>query len=328
MALRSLEVCAGAGGQMLGLERAGFVPVALIDEDGHTCATLRANRPERRVIQIDLRDFVGAEYPEVLDVDLFSAGLPSGPFSRAGLQRGADDARDLLATAIWLVTEIRPRAILIENVPSLVTDEKFLSHREFVHEELTHLGYEYEWRILDAQDFGVAQRRPHGLLVAMRPEDFVRFSWPEPSGVSPPTVGEVLRDSMKSRGWPGAESWAEAACSIAPTIVGGSKNRGGADLGPSGAKNAWAKLGVNGAGIADHPPGPDFVLEHGIGKYGRDGLPKLTVRQVALLQGFPPDWILRGGKTSQYRQVAQSVPPPVAEAVGRRMATALSTPYL
>ena len=327
MTLRSLEVCAGAGGQMLGLERAGFVPVALIDEDAHTCATLRANRPERQVVQTDLRDFVGEEHPEALDVDLFSAGLPSTPFSKTGLQRGADDARDLLATAIWLVTEIQPRAIMIENVPSLLTDDKFLTHREFVREELTHLGYEYDWTVLNAQDFGISQRRPHGVLVAMRPEEFTRFSWPEPSGVPPRTVGEVLRDSMKSRGWPGAESWAEAACSIAPTIVGGSKTRGGADLGPSGAKNAWAKLGINGASIADSPPGPEFVLEYGIGKYGRDGLPKLTVRQIALLQGFPPDWILMGGKTSQYRQVAQSVPPPVAEAVGHRIAAALSDQY-
>lgn len=322
--LTSLEICAGAGGQALGLERAGFDPVMLIDNDAHSCATLMANRPHWSVRQEDLRPFTGAEHPEVLDVDLLSGGVPCSPYSVAGRQRGADDERDLLEVAIWLASEVRPRAILIENVPALLTDPKFSASRAFVRDMLAHLGYRLDWQVLNAEQFGLAQRRPHSVLVALRPGAFERFRWPEPIG-DPPTVGEVLRDSMASMGWKGADAWAAAANTTAPTIVGGSKNHGGADLGPTGAKKAWAKLGVNGTSLAEEPPAADFVLEHGLGKHGRDGLPRLTVGQVALLQGFHDDWVFTGGKTARYRQVAQTLPPPIAEAVGRRIARALGS---
>ncbi len=83
---------------------------------------------------------------------------------------------------------------------------------------------------------------------------------------------------MAARGWPGAAAWARRAVGIAPTIVGGSKKHGGPDLGPTRARAAWAAMGVNGLGIADEIPGPDFPA---------DKPPKLTVAMVARLQGFP-----------------------------------------
>jgi DNA (cytosine-5)-methyltransferase 1 len=169
----------------------------LIDNDAHICRTLSSNRPGWNVLQMDLRDFVGAEHQEVLGIDLMSGGVPCTPFSVAGRQRGAADQRDLMAVAIWLATEVRPRAILIENVPALLTNDKFAGSRNFVAEELTHLGYRFDWQILRSADFGVPQHRPHSILIAMRPEEFERFSWPEPSGF-PPTVGEVLCASMAS----------------------------------------------------------------------------------------------------------------------------------
>ena len=64
---------------------------------------------------------------------------------------------------------------------------------------------------------------------------------------------------MASKGWRGARNWRELACDIAPTLVGGSKKHGGPDLGPTRAKKAWATLGVDGKGIADDVPGPDYV---------------------------------------------------------------------
>src|SRR5207302_2808705 len=96
-----------------------------------------------------------------------------------------------------------------------------------------------------------------------RPEDYRGvallapwFRWPSPSVRPPATVGETLGDLMAARGWPGASAWARRADRIAPTIVGGSKKHGGADLGPTRAKRAWAELGVDGIGVADAAPGP------------------------------------------------------------------------
>ncbi len=96
----------------------------------------------------------------------------------------------------------------------------------------------------------------------------------------------------------------QMASQIAPTIVGGSHKHGGPDLGPTRARQAWATLGVDGLGIANEPPGPEFA-----------GLPRLTIRMVARLQGFPDDWVFTGGKTAAYRQVGNAFPPPFASAV-------------
>ena len=120
-------------------------------------------------------------------------------------------------------------------------------------------------------------------------------------------MGGLLADLMAAGGWPGAAGWAARASGIAPTIVGGSKKHGGPDLGPTRARAAWQLLGVNGLGIADEPPGPDFPAGQ---------LPKLTVRMVARLQGFPDWWEFAGRKTAAYRQVGNAFPPPVARALG------------
>jgi DNA (cytosine-5)-methyltransferase 1 len=132
--------------------------------------------------------------------------------------------------------------------------------------------------------------------------------------MKPLTVGEVLSDLMAERGWRGIENWKIRANRIAPTIVGGSKKHGGPDLGPTRARNAWAELGVNGKSIADAAPDEDF-----------SGDPRLTVRMVARLQGFPDDWGFWGKKTPTYRQVGNAFPPPVAMAVAQEIGKALSS---
>jgi DNA (cytosine-5)-methyltransferase 1 len=125
----------------------------------------------------------------------------------------------------------------------------------------------------------------------------------------------MLADLMSAGGWPGAMDWAAGACGIAPTIVGGSKKHGGPDLGPTRARAAWQGLGVDGLGIGDSAPGPLFPV---------DQRPKLTVRMVARLQGFPDWWEFSGRKTAAYRQVGNAFPPPVARALGQAIRDALT----
>lgn len=303
----SVEICSGAGGQALGLEQAGFNHVALVENDRHACNTLRANRPQWNVIEEDLRTWDPAPFK---GVDLVAGGVPCPPFSRAGQQLGADDERDLFPRAIEIVETIRPRAVMLENVRGLL-DIAFETYRREVERQLESLGYRPEWRLLNASDFGVPQLRPRVVFVAMR-EDQQPFAWPTSHAENPPTVGETLYDLMGANGWKGARRWAAQADTIAPTIVGGSKKHGGPDLGPTRSKRAWEALEVNGKTIAEEAPEPDFV-----------GMPRLTVRMAARIQGFPDSWQITGAKTNAYRQVGNAFPPPVAKAVGAAVRQAL-----
>ncbi|MEV5457835.1 DUF6339 family protein [Streptomyces cellulosae] len=310
----SVEICAGAGGQALGLEAAGFDPVVLIDSKPDACSTLIRNRPQWQTICIDLAQFQPDERPDVMNVDLLSGGLPRVK-SVATLSRPEDaEERRVLRVAIDLVWRIGPRAVLFENVPELVEGQEFESDRYWIETTLAQIGLQCSWKVLNASDFGVPQNRRSGFLVAMREPWFGAFSWPEPSGSQAPGVGKVLGPSMASRGWSGAEAWARNADRIAPALIGGSDRRGGADLGPTGSKKAWAALGVNGNSLGDEPPGADFSPEE---------MPKLTVEQAALIQSFPTEWTIVGGKTSRYRQIGHAMPPPLATAVGRSIAAAL-----
>lgn len=297
----AIEVCAGAGGQALGLESAGFHHVALVDNDKHCCATLRLNRPSWNVIEKDLREFDGRPYR---GVDLLAGGLPCPPFSVAGKQLGKNDERNLFPAAIRLIHEIHPRAVMIENVRGIL-DARFDEYRNSLDQALRKMGYLSHWKLVHASDFGVSQLRPRVLCVAVLHEVAELFEWPSPSERQPQSVGELLYDMMAARGWKGVDSWKEKANTIAPTIVGGSKKHGGPDLGPTRAKKAWAELGVNGKLIAYEAPDPDF-----------EGMPYLTVPMVARLQGFPDTWKFSGKKTASYRQVGNAFPPPVARAVG------------
>lgn len=302
--LTCVEICAGAGGQALGLESAGFDAQALVEIDDRCCQTLRFNRPNWNVVEADVRAFSGSNYT---GIDLLAGGVPCPPFSKAGKQLGQNDERDLFPEALRLVDEIKPKAVMLENVRGFL-DAVFEDYRLSLKRELQKMGYVVDWRLLNASDYGVSQLRPRVVIVAIQREYSEGFQWCSPLERNPKTVGELLLDKMESKGWLGAKKWALGADDIAPTIVGGSKKHGGPDLGPTRAKKAWASLGVNGMTIADEAPERDFV-----------GSPRLTVDMVARIQGFPDHWKFIGKKTPAYRQVGNAFPPPVAHAVALKI---------
>ncbi len=309
MKYTSLEVCAGAGGQALGLEMAGYRHLACVEIDPDCCATLRMNR-NWRVEEADLRSLDGS--PFAGKVDLFAGGLPCPPFSVAGKQLGERDERNLFPAALRLIEEIKPRAVMIENVKGLL-GPSFEAYRASIEEGFRDLGFVVTWKLLNASDFGVPQLRPRAIMVALPADTMDLFRWPKPLVKPAPTVGQTLVDLMAADGWSGAEAWAKMAAGIAPTLVGGSKKHGGPDLGPTRSKHAWSLLGVDGMGIVDRPPAPGF-----------DGAPRLTVRMAARLQGFPDSWHFSGKKTAAYRQVGNAFPPPVARQVSAAILKALS----
>jgi DNA (cytosine-5)-methyltransferase 1 len=314
--LSAVEICAGAGGQSLGLELAGFDHAVAVELDENAVNTLRENR-DWKVVHGDVADEDLWKPGEYVGIDLLAGGVPCPPFSIAGKQLGATDERDLFAWAVELAGKMNPRALLLENVRGL-SMPRFSAYRQHVKDRLRDLGYWSDWKLLHANNFGVPQLRPRFVLVAMRHEDAQWFEWPAEKPTTE-TVGSVLQDMMSSRGWLGAEAWVKKANDIAPTIVGGSKKHGGADLGPTRAKAAWRNLGVDAMGVADAPPDVSAPV---------DFLPKLTTEMVARIQGWGkhPDyaWKFTGRKTTRYRQIGNAFPPPVARAIGTSIANALN----
>jgi DNA (cytosine-5)-methyltransferase 1 len=377
----SIEICAGAGGQALGLHQAGFGHLALVEIDQYAAKTLQTNvesHPkwawERENCDVlpptDVNEFKrekhlqkSVELLERRELDLLAGGVPCPPFSHAGKQLGKADERDLFPAMLRLIDKLNPRAVMIENVRGIM-DPKFEDYRDWIKARLQGgwyrgddgqmawedgLGYKVcEWGILEASDFGVPQLRPRAILVAFRSDVLkdVKYEWPAATHDDHVSVAKALEKSMYARYEPyfeGAraeraraayERWLDTAhkrhqellekgaSGIAPTLVGGSKKHGGADLGPSRAKAAWKLLGVDALGVANDPETCRQKGTEDRDLFGPNG-PMLTVQQAAIIQGFPPEWQFAGGKTAQYRQVGNAFPPPVAKAVGESIADVL-----
>ncbi|MFE2018561.1 DNA cytosine methyltransferase [Streptomyces sp. NPDC059499] len=340
----SVEICAGAGGQALGLHNALFRHLALIEIDPHAVETLRENvegNPEwegclvkqadlTELKPLDLRLELGLEPGEL---DLLAGGVPCPPFSVAGKQLGRDDERDLFPVMLELVDELEPKAVMIENVRGLLEPvEKFQGYREELLERLELMGYEKcYWTVLEAKDYGVPQLRPRAILVAMKRDCIPYFVAAKPEKRELRTVRAALDKTMTARfaavDDPRAAStlktWQEKALKgVAPTLVGGSKKHGGADLGPTRAKKAWEALGVCGLGVANDSAEMERQESQERDLFAAAG-PKLTVEQAAIIQGFPQSWKFKGKKTAAYRQVGNAFPPPVAQAVGEQILAAL-----
>ena len=271
--MRTLELCTGAGGQALGLEMAGFDHIGLIENDPTPCQTIHYNRPKWPIIEEDLRDVSSSRFK---NVDLICGGVPCQPFSIAGQQRGSADERDLFPEAVRFVRELHPKYFFFENVKGFSTN-KFKTYRNKIIGEFEKMGYFTEWKLVLASDYGVPQLRPRFILVGIKGRP-IPFPWPEPY-LQRATVADSISDLMGKYRWKGLNKWKEQAQGIAPTIVGGSKKHGGADLGPSPARRDWLKLGVRGTSLADDAPCKDF-----------DEIPRLTNRMIARIQGFPDNW--------------------------------------
>ncbi|WP_390151629.1 DNA cytosine methyltransferase [Dialister sp. i34-0019-2H8] len=269
------------------------------------CETLKKNRPEWNIICEDVKNFSGKPYRN--KIDLLAGGVPCPPFSVAGKQLGSDDERDLFPEALRLIEEINPKAVMLENVRGFL-DPAFKDYRESILKRIDELGYNVQIKLLNASDYGVPQLRPRIVIVGIRKDVQGKFSYPLPTSEKVKTVGETLLDLMKKNQWQNANEWAKQASTIAPTIVGGSKKHGGPDLGPIRARKAWAQLGVDGKGIANEAPEKDF-----------EGMPRLTPRMIARIQGFPDTWNFGDKKTAACRMIGNAFPPPVAKAVGEEI---------
>lgn len=210
--MRSIELFAGAGGLGIGLHKAGFHPVKVVELDRYCCDTIRENK-KRRVLcvsswpllegdvrSIDFKSFEGK-------VDLISGGPPCQPFSLGGKHRAYDDTRDMFPQAIRVVREVQPKAFIFENVKGL-TRLAFQNYLEYVRLQLEHpnliskdnqtwtehlaslerhhtsgtrsnLHYKVVVRVLNAANYGIPQKRERVFFVGFRDDLAIEWNFPE-----------------------------------------------------------------------------------------------------------------------------------------------------
>ena len=209
--MKSVELFVGAGGLAMGVSRAGFSPVAVVEWDHDACETIREN--QRRGVEpvkswplhhMDVRDF---DYSGIShNIDLLAGGPPCQPFSLGGKHQGYRDERDMFPQVVRAVQELRPRAILVENVKGL-TRQSFARYFEFIKLQITYpdvvrrraegwldhlsrleryhtkgrrdgLYYRVVTRLLNAADYGVPQRRERVFFVGFRSDLGLEWSFP------------------------------------------------------------------------------------------------------------------------------------------------------
>lgn len=214
MEMRSVELFTGAGGLALGISRAGFQHLAVVERDFDSCETIRANQhgnvehlPGWPVFNSDVRDFDISRIPE--NLELLAAGVPCQPFSIGGKHKGHADERNLFPQTIEIIRRTKPLAVLIENVRGLRRPsfakylgyiELMLTYPELARKQaeqwLDHLGrlekyhtkgkrdglyYRVVHRVLNAADYGVPQKRERLFIVALRGDLRAEWSFPEPT---------------------------------------------------------------------------------------------------------------------------------------------------
>ncbi|TIN28597.1 MAG: DNA (cytosine-5-)-methyltransferase [Mesorhizobium sp.] len=303
--LRSLEICAGAGGQALGLHAAGFDSIGTFERNKDAVSSLKANGlfgtvHNADITTVDFRRYHGK-------VDLVAGGVPCQPHSRAGNRKGKADDRDLFLEAVRIVEEVRPRAFFFENVSGF-GDKPAAAYRAELHHKFSALGYDNRIYCFSAKDLGRAQLRPRVAFIGFRDLPIARFQMPPTFPQWETTLGEALHDLVAANGWPGAEHWAKnVATKQGYTVVGASEKSGRQGFCSKSRNEDWAKLGIDWEELGDAVPGPDHPF---------DAKFRLTLEMGARLQGFPDDWVFHGSTRSRRRQIANALPPIMARAVG------------
>jgi DNA (cytosine-5)-methyltransferase 1 len=323
-----LDLFSGAGGLSLGLKRAGFQAAAAIEVDEDSCATYRNSFPEVNLIASPVQsvDFTGFE-----SIELIAGGPPCQPFSSGGKQLADKDSRNLNSEFVRAVREARPRAFLLENVPGLAGPTMHM-HFKSLLSSLEGLGYTIAWKILNAADYGVPQKRRRLFVVGLRSGT---FEFPAPShgpGKDPYVTAGSILDKAKVIGEPNPSKVVYAKNpDLRPSPFDGHLFNGGGRPVRLDAPchTILAAAGGNKTHFLDTgeevPPYHRHLLKGGAPREGQlPGGRRLTIEESALIQSFPAEMRFAGSRSSQYTQIGNAVPPRLAEAVASALRAALN----
>ena len=328
----SIELFAGAGGLALGIEQAGFDHIGLLEIDEDACETLRTNRPNWWVICDDIAKISEQNLEEFFkikrgELDLLSGGAPCQSFSYAGKRLGLEDTRGTLFYhyAVFL-EKLQPKMFLFENVRGLLTHDHGKTYKTMLT-VFDEAGYDMQKQVLNAWDYGVAQKRERLITIGIRKDlkDKVSFKFPEKHEYKP-VLRDILQDVPESVGVPYGENKRKLFELVPP---GGYWRDIDPKLAKEYMKSCW-DMGGGRTGILrrlsmDEPS--LTVLTSPSQKQTERCHPlearPFTVRENARCQSFPDDWVFCGSVGSQYKQVGNAVPVNLAYEVAREIANAL-----
>jgi DNA (cytosine-5)-methyltransferase 1 len=311
--VRTISLFSGSGGLDLGLLQTGFYDIVLANDiNRYACETYRQNIGEKIICE-DIRSI--REFPTA---ELVVGGPPCQGFSLANPNRAFEDPRNwLFKEYVRVLEQVKPVAFLMENVSGILTLEKGVVF-DLIRKGLAEAGYTTSYTTLNAADFGVPQNRNRVILVGLRNDVRTRFQFPQPV-INPPlfgrfqTVGDAILTMPPKEDDPNHQIGkltklnAERLSHIPP---GGSMVncpvhlQNGSDL-----KRAMRRL---------DPDKPSFTIVHNNCDhyYHPTAERRITIREMALLQSYPRNYIFCGSKSEQSRQVGNSVPVKLAFHLG------------
>ena len=330
---KCIELFAGAGGLALGLEQAGFEEVALIEIDKTACETLKLNRPKWNVLNEDIvevskRNLLKEFNLKEGELDLISGGYPCQSFSYAGKKLGLDDVRGtMFYYYAEFIKQLKPKMFFAENVKGLTTHDggKTIETMINVFEDL---GYTVEWKVLNAWDYGVAEKRQRVVIIGTRKDltDKVKFEYPIPHEYKP-VLRDVLKDVPESVG----AKYPEKKKKVFDLVPPGGYWR---DLPDDVAKEYMKScyyMGGGRTGIARRlswdEPSLTLTCSPMMKQTDRchpDESRPFTTREYARIQSFPDNWNFAGKMNDIYKQIGNAVPVNLAKCVGESIMTALN----
>lgn len=328
--LPTLDAFAGAGGLSLGLQAAGLPVTVAADSSADALQTYRRHHRAAELLGGDIASHDFKRYKG--SIAIVAGGPPCQPWSTGGKQLGHADGRDGLAHFVRIVAQVRPLAFLMENVPGLTAP----GNVEYLHaltRNLTELGYQVDYQILDATSYGVPQRRRRLFVVGTAPGR--EFTWPGattgPGTPSPArTAGSVISaDTIVGDPNPSKVTYAKNPVIRPSPFSGLLFNGGGRPLNLAApAPTVLASAGWNRTPWVDTEGIlAEYHAHLRAGGEPRSGIVpgarRLTVAEVALLQTFPSNLTFAGSRASQYVQVGNAVPPALAAAMARALVRSL-----
>lgn len=330
-----LELFAGAGGLAIGLEQAGLKCNALNEIDKWACATLRKNRPNWKVLEGDIEQFNFSEYRNTIDV--VTGGFPCQAFSYAGKKLGLKDARGTLFYEFArVVNEVKPPICLGENVRGLLSHDKGKTLRGMIS-ILNEIGYNVmPIQVLKAINYNVPQKRERLILVGIRKDIDLEYSYPEPynkvytlqdalkkgnlfsknvpksDGAKYPKYKKEVLDMIPPKGY-----WRDLPNDIQKEYMGGSYYLGGGKTGMA-RRIGWDEPCLT---LTCSPAQKQTERCH------PDETRPFTVREYARIQTFPDDWYFEGSQAQQYKQIGNAVPVNLAKEIGYSIIKFLNNYY-